>query len=59
MLNRSVNNSELTQYAEQKNLFRGFYLSFNFRFGKLDEEVKKNKRSLQIDDAAKETGKMQ
>lgn len=47
-----------TQTVEQKNLFRGFYISLNYRFGKLDEEVRRNKRSLQIDDAAGETGKM-
>jgi len=52
-----TNTDELTQFSEQKNLFRGFYISFNFRFGKLDKEVKRNKRSLQIDDAASETGK--
>lgn len=58
-LSMLVNNAELVQYVEQKNLFRGFYLSFNYRFGRLEKDVKRNKRSLQIDDSAKETGKLQ
>jgi outer membrane receptor protein involved in Fe transport len=47
---------ELTQFSQQNNLFRGVFLSFNYRFGKLEEEVKLNKRSIQIDDAARQTG---
>ena len=56
--NSVINTVDLLQVNQQKNLFRSFNFSFNFRFGKLEEEVKQNKRSLQIDDAAKETGKI-
>lgn len=58
LTNNKINTSELTQFTEQQNLFRGIYTSFNLKFGKLKEEVKRNKKSLQIDDSAVETGKM-
>ncbi|NAW51864.1 outer membrane beta-barrel protein [Elizabethkingia argentiflava] len=56
MINTDVKNHEIIQLGQQKKIFRGFYLSFNHRFGKLKKEVKKNERSLQVDDTARETG---
>jgi hypothetical protein len=47
------------QDIERRNAFKAFYLGFYFKFGKLSKEVKRNKRSIQIDDSASETGKVE
>ncbi len=57
-LNTTLISSDVSQIREQDNLFRGFGLSFNYRFGKLSESIKRNKRSLQIDDGATPIGKI-
>ena len=56
-VNRNFVNTNISQFNHQQRLIRGFYLSFDFNFGKLEEDVKRNSRSLLVDDNAKETGK--
>lgn len=47
------------QKTVNKNYFRNISVSFYYRFGKLSEEVKRNRRSINNDDKAAETGKAQ
>jgi hypothetical protein len=53
-----MSNTDLLINSVQTSLFRGFSISFNYKFGKLSKEIKINKKSIQIDDAAIETGKI-
>lgn len=47
------------QMTINKNYFRNISVSFYYRFGKLSEEIKRNRRSINNDDKAAETGKAQ
>ena len=44
------------QNSNSQNYFRSFSLSMNYRFGKLKEDIKKNKRSINNDDTAGKSG---
>ncbi len=59
LIQSKINTSDINQLIDRRNAFRAFYVSLYFKFGKLDKEVKRNRRSIQIDDAASETGKVQ
>ncbi|RYU93761.1 outer membrane beta-barrel family protein [Emticicia agri] len=41
---------DFLQYNEQRNYFRTFNFSLNYKFGKLKESIKKNKRGIRNDD---------
>ncbi len=41
---------DFLQYSEQRNYFRSFNISLNYKFGKLKESIKKNKRGIKNDD---------
>lgn len=58
-LQSKINTSDIEQIIDRRNAFRAYYISLYFKFGKLDKEMKRNRRSIQIDDAASETGKQQ
>ncbi len=50
---RNIRNSfgpDFLQYNEQRNYFRSFNISLNYKFGKLKESIKKNKRGIKNDD---------
>lgn len=55
---RFVSNAEVEQITNNRIAFRAAYLSLFWRFGKLKKEVRKNKKSIQMDDKAEETGKI-
>ena len=41
---------DFLQYNERKDYFRSFNVSLNYKFGKLKESIKKNKRGIRNDD---------
>lgn len=43
---------EFTQVSDYQNYYRRFNMSFNYRFGKLKESIKKNKRGINNDDVS-------
>jgi ferric enterobactin receptor len=46
------NGSNFTQQSRGQNYYRSYGLSLNYRFGKLKEEIKKNKRGINNDDTS-------
>lgn len=55
---RFVSNTHVEQITNNRIAFRALYLSLFWRFGKLKEDVRKSKKSIQTDDKAEETGKI-
>jgi hypothetical protein len=51
--------ADFTQELVSRNYFRNVNVSFNYRFGKLKEEIRKNRRSINNDDKVNELLKVQ
>ncbi len=58
-LRTAVNTPTFSQETVNKNYFRNIIVGFYYRFGKLSEEVKRNRRNINNDDKVIETGKAQ
>ncbi len=58
-LKTTINTSTFHQETVNKNYSRNINIGFYYRFGKLNEDVKKNKRNINNDDKVNEIGKAQ
>jgi ferric enterobactin receptor len=62
LFNKYRNNSiettgtDFSQFSESRDYFRAFSTSLNYRFGKLKEGIKKNKREIKNDDVSNKQG---
>jgi outer membrane receptor for ferrienterochelin and colicin len=54
-----ISTTSFEEEVVNKNYYRNISVGFYFRFGKLTEEIKKNRRNINNDDKAVETGKTQ
>jgi hypothetical protein len=55
-IERETSGTNFVQSNFAQNYFRSFSFSLNYRFGKLQQEIKKNKRSISNDDKNSSTG---